>query len=96
NTTLGYFGGTDGDGEALDPSTLPLVGGVPIVGYDTDGDGIADVNAGQPQPPGSAVVPFNGYGRVEIYWNPDLPMPDGILLPLSVVSRPSTYREGKQ
>jgi len=96
NTTLGYFGDSDGDGESLDPSTLPIVGGVPIVGFDTDGDGIADVNAGQPQPAGSVAVPFNGFGRVEIYWNPDLPMPDGILLPLSAVSRPSTYREGKQ
>jgi hypothetical protein len=95
NATLGYFGLTDGDGEALDPATLPVVGGQRIVGYDTDGDGIADVNPDQPQPPGSTPVPFNGFGRINLVWNPDLPMPDGILLPLSTVALPATYREGK-
>ena len=95
NCTLGYFGSESGDGEAIDPQTLPLVSGQRVVGWDTDGDGIADVPATQPQPAGSTAVPFYGYGRVEVNWNPDLPMPDGILLPLSTVALKMTYKEGK-
>lgn len=94
NSTLGYFGNDDGDGESLDPSTLPIVGGQRIVGYDTNGDGIPDVNPDQPQPAGSTVVPFYGYGRVELNYNPEIPMPDGIMLPLSTVQLLMTYREG--
>jgi hypothetical protein len=96
NATLGYFGPEDGDGESVSPSSLPVVGGQRIVGYDTDGDGIADVAHDQPQPPGSTPVPFYGYGRVVVEWNPDLPMPDGILLPASIVPLQLTYREGRQ
>ncbi|MCA9310013.1 MAG: hypothetical protein KDA21_02345, partial [Phycisphaerales bacterium] len=40
NASLGYFGTDDGDFESVDPADLPLVGGVPIVGWDTDGDGL--------------------------------------------------------
>jgi hypothetical protein len=94
NTTLGYFGTDDGDGEAVDPNTLPTFNGQKIVGWDTDSDGIADVSADQPRPTGSAPVPFYGYGRVEVNWNPDLPMPDGIMLQLSTVPLNTTYREG--
>lgn len=96
NTTLGYFGPTDGDGESIDPRNLPIVGGRRIVGYDTDGDGIADTGPNDPQPNGSTPVPFYGYGRVELNWNPNLPMPDGIILPLSTVVLTNTYREGAQ
>jgi hypothetical protein len=95
NSTIGYFGTNDGDGEAVDPSTLPIVGGKRIVGYDTDGDGIPDVDATQPQPGGSTPIPFYGYGRVEINYNPTIQMPDGIPLPLSAVPLTLTYREGK-
>lgn len=96
NSTLGYFGPTDGDGEALDPATLPTVGGRKIVGYDTDGDGLPDVNPDQPQPAGSTAIPFYGFGRIRLNWNPNRPMPDGILLPVSVVPVSLSYREGKQ
>jgi hypothetical protein len=95
NCTLGYFGTTDGDGEAIDPSTLPIVNGNRCVGYDTDGDGLPDVDATQPQPSGSTPIPFYGYGRVEVNYNPTIPMPDGIPLPLSSVPLALTYREGK-
>lgn len=95
NCTLGYFGDQQGDGESLDPSSLPVVGGKRIVGYDVNGDGIADVPAGQPQPAGSTAIPFYGYGRVELNYNPDIPMPDGIMLRLSTVELVNTYREGK-
>ncbi len=95
NCTLGYFGPDDGDGESLDPTTLPIVDGVRVVGWDTDGDGIADVPHDQARPSGAAAVPFYGYGRIELKWNPNLPMPDGIMLPVNILSLATTYREGR-
>lgn len=94
NASLGYFGPSDGEGEAVDPTTLPLVGGVRIAGYDTDGDGIADVSASEPQPSGSTAIPFYGYGRIRLNWNPELPMPDGIMLPVSIQPVTMSYKEG--
>jgi Tfp pilus assembly protein PilX len=40
-------------------------------------------------------IPFNGYGRVQLKWNPDLVLPDGLASALS--SRPVTnsYKEGR-
>ncbi len=95
NTTLGYFGPDDGDEESLDPNTLPVVNGQRIVGYDTNGDGLADVPAGGPQPAGSTVVPFNGYGKVTLRWDPNMRLPNGIKLPLQFEPLSSTYREGR-
>jgi hypothetical protein len=97
NATLGYFGPADGDGESLDPTLLPphpTIPGAKMVGWDTDGDGIADVAYDQPRPAGSSAVPFYGYGRIFLNWNPDLPMPDGIMLPLSTVPVEGSYKEG--
>jgi hypothetical protein len=99
NSTLGYFGPEDGDGESLDPERLPVVNGQRIVGWDLDGDGIADLNPDTPPTAaqtaaGAQPVPFYGYGRIELNWNPDLPMPDGILIPLSPLPLRMTYREG--
>ncbi len=94
NTTLGYFGPDDGDGESLDPQELPIVDGVRIVGWDTDDDGLADVGPFEPQPPGSVAVPFYGYGKIELRFNPAIAMPDGILLPLSAEVDARSYREG--
>lgn len=95
NATLGYFGPQDGDGEAIDPTTLPVVGGVRITGYDTNGDGIPDVGPNDPQPAGSTPIPFYGFGRIRLNWNPDLPMPDGIMLALSLRPISLSYKEGK-
>ena len=95
NTTLGYFGGADGDQEAIDPSTLPTVNGQKIVGWDTNGDGLPDTAPSDPQPNGAVAVPFYGYGRISVRWNPDLPMPNGIMLPISVVPVSGSYHEGK-
>ncbi len=95
NSTIGYFGSNDGDSEALDPNTLPIVNGQRIAGWDTDGDGIFDVPATSAQPPGSTAVPFNGYGRIDIRFDPDMGIPNGLMLPLQVVDLPTTYREGK-
>ena len=99
NATLGYFGPDDGDAEALDPSTLPEVDGQKIVGWDLNGDGLADL--GPDTPPtadqiaaGATAVPFHGFGRIELRFNPDMIMPDGLMLPLSSRKLVGTYREG--
>ncbi|MCC6676249.1 MAG: hypothetical protein IT436_03815 [Phycisphaerales bacterium] len=94
NTTIGYFGPDDGDSESLDPAKLPVVGGVKIVGWDTDGDGLADVGPDQAQPMGSTAVPFNGYGRIELRFDPNMVMPSGIMLPLRMDAVLGTYKEG--
>lgn len=96
NTTLGYFGPDDGDNESLDPADLPIVDGVKIVGWDTNGDGLADVGPFDAPPDGATAVPFYGYGGIDITFDPDLVMPDGILLPLQVDPVPLTYKEGRQ
>lgn len=107
NASFGYLGPDDGDGESLDPSTLPLdtdpvhTTPVRIVGWDMDGDGLPDRPA-TPRPSaaeitaGARLVPFYGFGRVTINYNPDIPMPDGIMLPLRVAAIPGTYQEGKR
>ncbi len=95
NTSLGYFGPADGDDESLDPDTLPVVNGVKIAGWDTNGDGLADVNGDKPQPSGSTAVPFHGYGRINIRFNPNMVLPDGLKLPLKFHPLPTTYREGR-
>ncbi|MBL8962565.1 MAG: hypothetical protein KF787_11845 [Phycisphaeraceae bacterium] len=95
NTSLGYFGPEDGDEESLDPDTLPIIGGVRIAGWDTNGDGLADVNGNKPQPPGSTPVPFHGYGRIIIRFDPDMVLPNGVKLPLRIQPLSATYREGR-
>jgi hypothetical protein len=95
NTTIGYFGPSDGDEEALDPNELPIINGVRIAGWDLDGDGLVDVGADQPQPAGSTPIPFYGYGRVQLRFDPKMQIPSGIMLPMSIEPLPHTYREGR-
>lgn len=105
NTTLGYFGPDDGDSESLDPSTLPEAMAVDpvtgetrmqkIVGYDTDGDGLADVPHDELPPAGAVPVPFYGYGRVYLKFNPDMTLPDGIMLPVQLQLQRGSYQEGR-
>lgn len=95
NATLGYFGPSDGDSESLDPNTLPTVNGVKIVGYDTNGDGLADVGPTGTPPNGAVAVPFYGYGRVQIRFSSTIGLPDGLPLPLQFVPLAASYREGK-
>jgi hypothetical protein len=99
NTTIGYFGPEDGDKESVNPKDLPLYNDVPIVGWDLDGDGIADLNwdetpTQQQIDDGATPVPFNGYGRVSIRFDPNMTMPDGLMLPLQIDGEPITYQEG--
>lgn len=94
NASLGYFGESNGDFESIDPSDLPLIGGVRIAGWDLDGDGLIDVPVTEPQPPGSTAVPFHGYGRILLRHDPDMELPGGLLLPLKAPPVRGTYREG--
>ncbi len=94
NTTLGYFGPEDGDGESLDPATLPIIGGERIVGWDIDGDGLPDIGPNEAAPPGATAVPFYGYGRISLRFDPDMTLPNGIMLPVQITPRPETYAEG--
>lgn len=100
NTTLGYFGPDDGDEESLDPNTLPTmtINGQPtkIVGFDTDGDGLADVGPTQPQPPGSTPVPFYGYGAINLRFDQNMVLPDGLVIPLQIDVERITYREASK
>lgn len=98
NATLGYFGPADGDDESLDPATLPVVNGVKIVGWDLDGDGLPDMPPTQTPTAaqiaaGATTVPFYGYGRISLRFDPRMALPDGILLPLQVDAVRSTYKE---
>lgn len=95
NASLGYFGPDDGDEESYDPYTLPIVDGERIVGWDTDGDGLADVGPFDDEPDGGVVVPFNGFGRIRLRFNPDSELPNGIMLPVKALPLYSTYKEGK-
>lgn len=99
NTTLGYFGPSDGDNESLDPNSLPIVGGVRIVGYDVNGDGLADFGPNNPpnpaQYPNAVAVPFHGYGKISIDFDPSMGLPDGLPLPLQYGVVSNSYREGK-
>jgi len=100
NASIGYFGPDDGDYESLDPSQLNEVNGVRIVGWDLNGNGFADLGPTETPTPqqlvqGATPIPFNGYGRVRIKFNPNLQLPDGIMLPMQIRSVSESYREGK-
>lgn len=94
NASLGYFGSDSGDYESVDPEDLPIVGGVRIVGYDTNGDGLVDVPYDQSPPPGAVPVPFNGYGKIRLRYDPNMRLPSGLMLPLSMPPVRGTYQEG--
>lgn len=100
NLSVGYFGAADGEKEGIDPSTLPTVNGKKIVGWDLNGDGLPDL--GPTATPtqaqlnaGATAVPFYGYGRIQLRLNPQMTLPDGIMLPLQFSALPLTYKEGK-
>ena len=102
NVTLGYFGPDDGDDESLDPRTLPIIDGVRIVGWDlVPLDGLADLGPNDPPTQeqidaGAVTVPFHGYGRINIRFDDELTLPDGIMLPMQVAAQNSSYREGRR
>jgi len=94
NATLGYFGPTEGDEEGFNyESLIDLDGdGTLDIGWDADGDGFPDPGA---DPATSTAVPFNGFGRIKLEWDPDLVMPDGLIAPMRIDPIPFTYREGR-
>ncbi|MEQ8769585.1 MAG: hypothetical protein RIB60_03640 [Phycisphaerales bacterium] len=94
NASIGYFGEAQGDMESMNPDDLPEVGGIKIVGWDTNGDGLFDVPHTEPQPPGSTAVPFNGFGRIRIRQDTDITLPSGLMLPLSAPAVAASYQEG--
>ena len=65
-----------------------------IVGWDTNGDGLADVPYTEPQPAGSTAVPFNGFGKIRLRYDPNMRMPSGLMLPLKALPVSGTYKEG--
>lgn len=105
NVTLGYFGKSDeGDQESIETmaiASLPAMTGRPDqkrAGWDVDGDGLIDFGPNDnPDPltyPGRREIPFYGLGRITVKYNPDLPMPDGIFLPLDITPVAKGYGEG--
>ena len=65
-----------------------------MVGWDTDGDGLADVGPFEDAPDGGVVVPFNGFGRIRLRFNPDNDLPNGLMLPVKALPLVGTYKEG--
>jgi hypothetical protein len=99
NTTLGYFGAEQGDQEAVDPNQLPTAAnGRLIAGWDLNGDGIPDTypsGINDPGPGGAAVPIYFNYGRINVKFNPDIGLPNGLRLPLSFTPLSATYREDR-
>jgi hypothetical protein len=94
NTTLGYFGPDDGDSESLDPTRLRTHSGQLVGGWDTNGDGIADVPGTNAQPAGSTPVYWNGFGRINLRYDASMKLPSGIMLPMQYDAVQGSYREG--
>ena len=40
-------------------------------------------------------MPFNGYGKVVLNYDPDIVMPDGLIAPIDIEPISYTYREGR-
>ncbi len=98
NASLGYFGPEDGDDESLDPRTLPTVNGVKIVGWDLDGDGLPDLPPDQTPSAaqiaaGAVTVPFYGFGGISLRFDPNMSLPDGIMLPIQIDVKRGSYKE---
>lgn len=89
NITLGYFSPDQGD---LEGYSIFEYNGQQIVGFDLDGDGLPDTtNPGD----GGVAVPFNGYGKVTLNFDPNIAMPNGLIAPIDIEPISYTYREGR-
>jgi hypothetical protein len=74
---------------------------VPVAGWDGTHqeawyDGVPDEDSDIS--PGTYVrraIPFNGYGRVELNYDPDTILPDGLASPISIAPIKGTYEEGR-
>lgn len=94
NASFGYFGSGDGDYESIDPEDLPIVDGQRIIGWDTNGDGLVDVPYDETPPGGAVPIPFNGFGKIRIRHDPNMRLPDGLMLPLTMPPVSGSYKEG--
>ncbi len=94
NATLGYFGPEQGDEEGFNLEGLADLDGDGTldIGWDANGDGFPDEGA---DPETSTAVPFNGFGRVVLNWDPNLVMPDGLIAPIQIRPLATSYREGR-
>lgn len=104
NASLGYFGPDDGDEESLDPNKLPVDAGTgqKYVGWDLPPlDGLPDLGPDEEPTPaqkaaGAQIVPFYGYGRIKLRFDPDMALPDGIMVPMQVDIERLTYKETRK
>jgi hypothetical protein len=104
NASLGYFGSDDGDEESLDPKDLPVdaTTGQKYVGWDLPPlDGLADLGPDEEPTPaqkaaGAQIVPFYGYGRIKLRFDPEMALPDGIMVPMQVDIERLTYKETRK
>ncbi|MFB3431628.1 MAG: hypothetical protein ABL309_11960 [Phycisphaerales bacterium] len=108
---LGDLADLDGDGtldigydSARDPATgelipigSPLLDGLDVGDYPDDWfDGIVDTDAEwEPGDFARRPVPFNGFGRVIINYDPNIVLPDGLATPIRIQPHRSTYEEGR-
>ena len=60
--------------------------------YDGVPDDDADINPGTYV---SRAIPFNGFGKVELNYDPDMILPDGLAAPISINALRNTYEEGR-
>lgn len=59
-------------------------------------DGVPDTDAQiAPNTYVRRAIPFNGFGKVQLNWDPDITLPDGLASPLSISPIAGTYEEGR-
>ena len=80
-------GGTNHFGWAL--IDLPDVGDGTLISY------AFEATPDTPIAAGAIPVPFWGYGRIDIRFDPEMVLPDGLMLPLTVREVVGSYQEGQ-
>ncbi len=89
STLLGVVvvGNIDIRGTTLVDGSILVTGigaGNTTLGYFGDSDGSSDPNS----------VPTGGWGKINLRYNPNRPLPDGINVAVDVLPQPDTYKEG--
>ncbi len=60
--------------------------------YDGVPDTFADISPGDYL---RRAIPFNGFGRIELNWDPNIILPDGLSAPITIAPVRGTYEEGR-